>query len=82
MFSSLIIVVYFWLNVLYIYRLKLLGILEEMMLLGFDLLKGLKAVIRFLVMTKMYPMRFYRVVHQVRFPLSESMCHPLRETLC
>ena len=28
------------------------------MLLGFDILKGLKVVIGFLLMTKMYPMRF------------------------
>ena len=58
MYSNLIVRVFYWLNVLYICRLNLWGMFEEMMLLGFDLLKGLKVVIAFLVRTKMYPMRF------------------------
>ena len=52
------------------------------MLLGSYLLKGLKEVRGFLVMTKMYLMGFYRVVYQVWFTLSESLCHPMWETLC
>ena len=52
MCSNLIVGSCYWLSVPHIYRLDLWGILGEMVLWRSDLLKGLKEVKGFLLMTK------------------------------
>ena len=58
-YSNLIVELFCGLRVLYIYHLNLQENLVEMFWLEFDLLfKGLKIVIKFLVVTKLYRKRY------------------------
>ena len=58
-YSNLIVELYCGLRVLYIYHLNLQENLVEKFWLEFDLLfKGLKVVIKFLVVTKLYRKRY------------------------